>query len=136
MKLYLEHEGDMDKIMAHAILVEFPDEARIRRIIEDEITKGAPAFDAFTKEAAEKKRARKRAWEKEKREFTASSSEMSSLVLAMSQRNQARMARTDSFLDQLAEKYAPKKTKAKRGRKWPTRAFHFLFLLGDPRSVK
>lgn len=109
----------MDLIMANALMAEYPDEARIRDIIETEIEKGAPAFDAFTKESVKKKQARKRKWERENKEYEASAPDMSSLLLAMSQRNQERIAQSDNFLDHLAEKYAPKKkNKSKRGGKW------------------
>ncbi|NXE47813.1 DNJC9 protein, partial [Casuarius casuarius] len=66
---YIDFEGDMDKIMESVLCVDYTDEPRIRKIIQEAIDSGElPAHKAFVKESKQKMSARKRRAEKEAKE--------------------------------------------------------------------
>lgn len=61
IKLYVQHQGDMDAITASALCCSQEDEPRLCSIIQSAITSGeVPAFPAFTQENEKKKRARRK----------------------------------------------------------------------------
>lgn len=61
IKLYLQHEGDMDAITASALCCSQEDEPRLCSMIQDAIDSGeVTAFPAFTHETEKKKRARRK----------------------------------------------------------------------------
>lgn len=60
-RLYLLHEGDMDRIMASAPCSRHEDEPRVRDILQRAIdAKDVPAYRVFIHESARKKATRKR----------------------------------------------------------------------------
>lgn len=60
-RLYLLHEGDMDRIMDSALCRSHEDEPRVREILQQAIdAKDVPAYGAFTHESVKKKRTRRR----------------------------------------------------------------------------
>lgn len=61
IRLYMQHEGDMDAITASVLCSSQEDEPRLCSIIQEAIKSGqVEAFPAFTKESKAKKRARRR----------------------------------------------------------------------------
>uniref|UniRef100_A0AAY4CZK8 DnaJ homolog subfamily C member 9 n=1 Tax=Denticeps clupeoides TaxID=299321 RepID=A0AAY4CZK8_9TELE len=68
-RLYLQHAGDMGRIVESALFSEGDDEARIRGVIQGLIDdKQLPAYRAFTHESTKKRNHRKRKAEKERKE--------------------------------------------------------------------
>ncbi|XP_012693162.2 dnaJ homolog subfamily C member 9 [Clupea harengus] len=68
-RLYVQHEGNMDRIMDSALFAEDGEEPRLRGILQGLIdTEDLPALRAFTHESAKKKSNRKRRAEKERKE--------------------------------------------------------------------
>lgn len=65
IKLYVQHEGDMDAITAAAMCCTQEDEPRIVSLIQAAIDKReAPAYSAFVQETEQKRKSRKkRVWE-------------------------------------------------------------------------
>lgn len=60
-RLYLQHEGDMDRIMESALCSSHDDEPRVRDILKQAIdAKDVPAYKVFTHESAKKKARRRR----------------------------------------------------------------------------
>lgn len=60
-RLYLLHEGDMDRIMESALCSSHEDEPRVRDILRQAVdAKDVPAYRAFTHEGAKKKATRRR----------------------------------------------------------------------------
>lgn len=61
IRLYVQHEGDMDAITASALCCSQEDEPRLCRIIQDAIKSGeVEAFQAFTQESDKKKKTRRK----------------------------------------------------------------------------
>lgn len=60
-RLYIEYDGDMDRIMESALCAETEDEPRVREILQSLIdAQEIPAFRTFTHESAQKRRNRRR----------------------------------------------------------------------------
>lgn len=60
-KLYLLHEGDMDRIMESALCSSHDDEPRVRDVLQQAIdAKEVPAYKVFTHESAKKTSSRRR----------------------------------------------------------------------------
>ncbi|XP_062435642.1 dnaJ homolog subfamily C member 9 [Rhea pennata] len=127
---YVDFEGDMDKIMESVLCVEYTDEPRIRKIIQEAIDSGElPAYKAFVKESKQKMNARKRRAEKEAREAEKTKEELGlgdgedDLKALIQSRNKDRKKEMDDFLAQLEAKYGNnskkggKKAAAKKGKK-------------------
>lgn len=121
-RLYLQHEGNMDLIMASALCSTQEDEPRIADIIQGAIDSGdLPAFRAFTHESKQKKSVRKRKADKEQKEAEEMKKELGmksddSLVAMLQQRQKSREQGFNSFLSDLEAKYS-KKGKAASGKK-------------------
>lgn len=121
-RLYLQHEGDMDLIMASALCSTQEDEPRIADIIQGAIDSGdLPTFRAFTHESKQKKSVRKRKADKEQKEAEEMKKELGmksddSLVAMLQQRQKSREQGFNSFLSDLEAKYS-KKGKATPGKK-------------------
>ncbi|XP_076142036.1 dnaJ homolog subfamily C member 9-like isoform X1 [Alosa pseudoharengus] len=122
MKLYRQHEGDMDAITATALCCTQEDEPRIVSLIQAAIDKGeVPAYSAFAQESEQKRKARKKRAEKEKQEAEEMQREMGldaedSLVMMLKQRQKSREQGFNSFLSDLEAKYS-KPSKPKGGKK-------------------
>uniref|UniRef100_A0A8C4J094 DnaJ homolog subfamily C member 9 n=1 Tax=Dromaius novaehollandiae TaxID=8790 RepID=A0A8C4J094_DRONO len=127
---YVDFEGDMDKIMESVLCVDYTDEPRIRKIIQEAIDSGElPAHKAFVKESKQKMSARKRRAEKEAKEAEKTREELGlgdgedDLKALIQNRNKDRKKEMDDFLAQLEAKYGNnskkggKKTAAKKGKK-------------------
>ncbi|KAF5893879.1 dnaJ subfamily C member 9, partial [Clarias magur] len=68
-RLYLLHEGDMDRIMEAALCCSHDDEPRVRDILQKAVdAKDVPGYRVFTHESAKKKATRRRKAEKEQQE--------------------------------------------------------------------
>ncbi|XP_063048267.1 dnaJ homolog subfamily C member 9-like [Engraulis encrasicolus] len=123
LQQYLQHEGDMDAIMAAALCCTQEDEPRIAALIQDAIAAGdVPKHKAFATESDRKKKARRKRAEKEEREAEEMQKEMGlgseedSLVMMLQQRQKSREQGFNSFLADLEAKYA-KPGKAKGAKK-------------------
>lgn len=123
-KSYMDHKGNMDRIMVSVLCCTYEEEPRIREIIEKAITAGElPAFDAFTNEPEKKKAARKRQANREKREAEKMTKDMGladdedSLKALIQKRQKSREQETDSFLADLEAKYCKKGGKGRAGKK-------------------
>ncbi|XP_068807132.1 dnaJ homolog subfamily C member 9 [Struthio camelus] len=127
---YVDFEGDMDKILESVLCVDYTDEPRIRKIIQEAIDSGElPAYNAFVKESKQKMSARKRRAEKEAREAEKTREELGlgdgedDLKALIQSRNKDRKKEMDDFLAQLEAKYGNnskkggKKMAAKKGKK-------------------
>lgn len=128
IKLYLQHEGDMDTITASALCCSQEDEPRLCSMIQDAIDSGeVTAFPAFTHETEKKKRARRKRADRERQEAEEMQKKMGlddqddSLVMMLKQRQQSREQNFNSFLSDLEAKYskksAPKPQKGKKAKK-------------------
>lgn len=128
IKLYLQHEGDMDAITASALCCSQEDEPRLCSMIQDAIDSGeVTAFPAFTHETEKKKRARRKRADRERQEAEEMQKKMGvddqddSLVMMLKQRQQSREQNFNSFLSDLEAKYskksAPKPQKGKKAKK-------------------
>ncbi|NXP10075.1 DNJC9 protein, partial [Thinocorus orbignyianus] len=125
---YVDFEGDMDRIMESVLCVEYTDEPRIRKIIEEAIDSGeVPSYKSFVKESKQKMIARKRRVEKEAREAEKAKDELGlsgedDLKALIQSRNKDRQKAMDDLLAQLEAKYGNnakkggKKTPAKKGK--------------------
>ncbi|XP_020638843.1 dnaJ homolog subfamily C member 9 [Pogona vitticeps] len=118
---YEDFKGDMDKIMESVLCVDYTDEPRIRKIIQQAIDSGElPSYKAFVKESKQKINARKRRAEKEAKEAEKSREELGlgegedDLKALIQKRNENRKREMDDFLTQMEEKYG---NKAKKGGK-------------------
>ncbi|XP_008942634.1 PREDICTED: dnaJ homolog subfamily C member 9, partial [Merops nubicus] len=126
---YLDFEGDMDRIMESVLCVDYTDEPRIRKIIEEAIEAGeVPSYKAFVKESKRKMSARKRQAEREAKEAEKSKVELGlggedDLKAMIQSRNKDRQKEMEDFLAQMEAKYGNKakkggkKTAAKKGTK-------------------
>lgn len=124
IRLYLQHEGDLDAITASALCSSQEDEPRLCSIIQAAIKSGeVEAFPAFTKESASKKRARRKRADREREEAEEMQKEMGlgeedeSLVMMLKQKQQSREKNFNSFLSDLEAKYSKKSTKPQKGKK-------------------
>jgi len=122
-RLFVEHEGDMDKLFETQLCSFITDEERYRVILDEAIKiKEIPAFDAYVKETAAKRKKRLRKWTKEAKEAaTASKSKQSDGMNSLEQMIMARQAdrkkQQDSFFDDLAAKYCKPKKQRKSSTK-------------------
>lgn len=119
LKLYAQHEGDMDAITVAALCCTQEDEPRIVGLIQKAIAQGeVPSYAAFVKESDQKKRARHKRAQKEKQEAEEMQREMGleaedNLVMMLKQRQKSREQGFNSFLADLEAKYSkPGKSKA------------------------
>lgn len=136
---YIDGEGDMNFILDNVLCSTLDDEARFIQILRDLIRKKElPDFKNFTKESTQRKKQRKRRLEGEKVEAEAYAQELGlgdgqdALQNLIMKRQAQREKDSDSFLDQLAAKYAQPKAKAKGKKKWPLRSTSlklFIFTL-------
>ncbi|NXW57995.1 DNJC9 protein, partial [Eurystomus gularis] len=117
---YVDFEGDMDRIMESVLCVDYTDEPRIRKIIEEAIESGeVPSYKAFVKESKQKNNARKRQAEREAIEAEKTKVELGlsgedDLTALIQSRNRDRKKEMDDFLAQMEAKYG---NKAKKGGK-------------------
>ncbi|XP_028917194.1 dnaJ homolog subfamily C member 9 [Ornithorhynchus anatinus] len=127
---YLDFKGDMNQIMESVLCVQYTDEPRIRKIIQQAVDSGeVPAFNAFIKESKQKTHARKRraqaeAKEAEKcREELGLGGEVDDLKALIQSRQTNRKKEMDDLLAHMEAKYCSsskkggKKTTAKTGKK-------------------
>uniref|UniRef100_A0A3P9JI69 DnaJ homolog subfamily C member 9 n=1 Tax=Oryzias latipes TaxID=8090 RepID=A0A3P9JI69_ORYLA len=124
IRLYVQHEGDLDEIMASALCCSQEDEPRLCGIIEAAIKSGeVEAFPSFTQESDKKKRARRKRADREKEEAEEMQKKMGlsdkddSLVMMLKQRQQSREKNFNSFLSDLEAKYSKKSSKPQKGKK-------------------
>ncbi|KAM8738775.1 dnaJ homolog subfamily C member 9 [Acanthopagrus schlegelii] len=122
--LYVQHEGNMDAIVASVMCSSQEDEPRLCSLIQAAIDSGdVEAFPAFTKESVKKKRARRKRADRERQEAEEMQKEMGlgdqddSLVMMLQQRQKSREQNYNSFLSDLEAKYSKKSGKSKRGKK-------------------
>ncbi|PAA71226.1 hypothetical protein BOX15_Mlig012115g1, partial [Macrostomum lignano] len=135
-KAYLEFDGDMDKVLESVLFADYPDEDRIAGIIRQLIDSGeVPAFEAFTAEPAAKKARRKRAYERERREFDKANAEEkrrngkgivgledeaeeeNGLAKAIQLNMRQRAGAMESLIDSLAAKYGGSGSGGKKAKK-------------------
>ncbi|XP_027863205.1 dnaJ homolog subfamily C member 9 [Xiphophorus couchianus] len=124
IRLYVQHEGDMDAITASALCSSQEDEPRLCRIIQAAIKSGeVEAFRAFTKESQAKKRARRKRADRERVEAEEMQKEMGlgedeeSLVMMLKKNQQSRERNFNSLMSDLEAKYSQKGTKPQKGKK-------------------
>ncbi|XP_022054044.1 dnaJ homolog subfamily C member 9 [Acanthochromis polyacanthus] len=124
IRLYVQHQGDMDAITASALCCSQEDEPRLCSIIRAAIDGGeVTSFPAFTQESNKKKRARRKRADRERQEAEEMQKEMGlgdeedSLVMMLKQKQKSREQNFNSFLSDLEAKYAKKTPKGKRGKK-------------------
>ncbi|XP_053495079.1 dnaJ homolog subfamily C member 9 [Ictalurus furcatus] len=119
-RLYLQHEGDMDRIMESALCSSHDDEPRVRDILKQAIdAKDVPAYKVFTHESAKKKARRRRKAENEQQEAEELQREMGlntedSLVAMIQQRQKSKEKDFNSLISDLEAKYCKKSSKGKR----------------------
>eukprot|EP00095_Tigriopus_kingsejongensis_P000682 maker-scaffold340_size202118-snap-gene-1.26 protein:Tk00682 transcript:maker-scaffold340_size202118-snap-gene-1.26-mRNA-1 annotation:"dnaj homolog subfamily c member 9" len=120
---YLEGEGNMDFILDNVLCCTLDDEERFSDILRNLVeTEELPPMKKFTRESAQKKKRRKQRLEAEKDEAETYAQELGlgqgddALKNMIMKRQAQREQDSDSFLDQLAAKYAKpqKKTKGKK----------------------
>ncbi|KAB5555244.1 hypothetical protein PHYPO_G00031270 [Pangasianodon hypophthalmus] len=122
-KLYLLHEGDMDRIMESALCSSHDDEPRVRNILQQAIDdKDVPVYRVFTHESAKKKATRRRKAEKEQQEAEELQREMGlstedSLVAMIQRRQKSKEKDFNSFISDLEAKYCKKSSKGKKAKK-------------------
>lgn len=76
-RLYMQHKGDMDRILESALFAEGDEDKRIRGILQGLVdAQEIPAFKTFTHESTKKKNNRRRRAEREKREAEQMQKEM------------------------------------------------------------
>ncbi|KAK2824463.1 hypothetical protein Q5P01_021638 [Channa striata] len=124
IQLYVQHQGDMDVLMASALCSSQEDEPRLCSIIQDAIKKKeVPSFPAFTRESEKKKRARRKRADRERQEAEEMQKEMGlgdqddSLVMMLQQRQKSREHNFNSFLSDLEAKYSKKSGNSQRGKR-------------------
>ncbi|XP_037542031.1 dnaJ homolog subfamily C member 9 [Nematolebias whitei] len=124
IRLYVQHEGDMDAITASALCCSQEDEPRLCCIIQDAIKSGeVEAFQAFTQESDKKKKTRRKRADRERQEAEEMQKEMGlgdkddSLVMMLKQRQQSREKNFNSFLSDMEAKYSQKSAKPPKGKK-------------------
>ncbi|XP_066996762.1 dnaJ homolog subfamily C member 9 [Anabrus simplex] len=121
-RAYLDGKGDMDFILEAVPFSNTEEEGRLRELILKMIKNNeVPEYSAFVNETPRKRERRKRKWQKEAEEAERMRDEMgldtqNDLKALIRSRQEARADQIGSFLDHLAEKYAPKK-KDSGGRK-------------------
>ncbi|XP_035028799.1 dnaJ homolog subfamily C member 9 [Hippoglossus stenolepis] len=122
IKLYVQHEGEMNAIMASALCCSQEDEPRLCSIIQAAIEKKeVTAFPAFTQESVKKKRARRKRADREREEAEEAQKELGlgdeedSLVMMLKQKQKSREQNFNSFLSDLETKYSKKSGKSPRG---------------------
>lgn len=122
-RLYLLHEGNMDRIMESALCSSHDDEPRLRDILQQAVdAEDVPAFKVFTHESVKKKATRRRKAEKEQLEAEELQKEMGlstedSLVAMIQQRQKSKEKNFNSFMADLEAKYCKKPSKAKKAKK-------------------
>uniref|UniRef100_A0A8C6LYZ9 DnaJ homolog subfamily C member 9 n=1 Tax=Nothobranchius furzeri TaxID=105023 RepID=A0A8C6LYZ9_NOTFU len=110
IRLYVQHEGDLDSIMASALCCTQDDEPRLCSIIQAAIKSGdVEAFPAFCQESGKKKKAR--------RKRVLSFILISCLCFVLQQKQQSREKNFNSFLSDLEAKYSKKVSKPPKGKK-------------------
>lgn len=124
IRLYVQHQGDMDAITVSALCCSQEDEPRLCSIIQAAIDSGeVTSFPAFTQESDKKKRARRKRADRERQEAEEMQKEMGlgdeddSLMKMLKQKQKSREQNFNSFLSDLEAKYAKKTPKGKRGKK-------------------
>uniref|UniRef100_A0A1A7YN69 DnaJ homolog subfamily C member 9 n=1 Tax=Iconisemion striatum TaxID=60296 RepID=A0A1A7YN69_9TELE len=124
IRLYVQHEGDLDAITASALCCTQEDEPRLCSIIQAAIKSGdVEAFPAFIQESDKKKKARRKRADKERQEAEEMQKEMglgdedNSLVMMLKQKQQSREKNFNSFLSDLEAKYSKKVSKPPKGKK-------------------
>ncbi|MCI4383969.1 hypothetical protein PGIGA_G00032860 [Pangasianodon gigas] len=122
-RLYLLHEGDMDRIMESALCSSHDDEPRVRDILQQAIdAKDVPVYRIFTHESAKKKATRRRKAEKEQQEAEELQREMGlstedSLVAMIQRRQKSKEKDFNSLISDLEAKYCKKSSKGKKAKK-------------------
>ncbi|KAG5280340.1 hypothetical protein AALO_G00088000 [Alosa alosa] len=121
-RLYIEFDGDMDRIMESALCAETEDEPRIREVLQRLIeAQEIPAYRAFTHESAQKRRNRRGKVEMEREEAETKQKEMGitsedSLTALIKRKQQSNEQKFNSLISDLEEKYCeeePKRSGAK-----------------------
>ncbi|VDM43647.1 unnamed protein product [Toxocara canis] len=117
---FIKNKGDMNKIMDEVIGLTYEDEDRVRKIIDKMIEKGElKATRYYAAEPAKRKEKRRKAAEKEAKEAEQvlrelkakeGTTELKALI-------RKRQLDRDSFLDDLAAKYAKPSAKGKKKKK-------------------
>ncbi|KAL2101733.1 hypothetical protein ACEWY4_003494 [Coilia grayii] len=122
-RLYTQHEGDMDQIMAAALFAEDDEEPRIRGILQDLVdAEELPAYKAFTHESAKKRSSRKRRAQKEREEAEELQKEMGissndSLEALIKRRQKSSEHGFNSLIAGLEAKYCQSGSKGSSKRK-------------------
>ncbi|KEY66839.1 hypothetical protein S7711_05193 [Stachybotrys chartarum IBT 7711] len=133
---YEQHEGNMDLVFETVILSDVvEDDARFRKIIDEAIkSEDVPAFPAYTKESRKKRQARVKNAKAEAEEAEVYAKELgvhdklygnkksrkreeSSEDVLAALISKRQHARSENFLDHLAEKYGATSAKTKKGKK-------------------
>ncbi|NXG17901.1 DNJC9 protein, partial [Grallaria varia] len=115
---YLNFNGDMDRIMESVMCVDYTDEPRIRKMIEQAIDSGElPSYKAFVRESKQKMMSRRKRVEKEAKEAKKTKEELgvggeNELQALIQRRSKDREREMDEFLAQLEAKYG---NNAKKG---------------------
>ncbi|XP_062388517.1 dnaJ homolog subfamily C member 9-like [Sardina pilchardus] len=121
-RLYIEFDGDMDRIMESALCAETEDEPRIRKVLQSLIeAQEIPAYRAFTHESAHKRRNRRGKVAMEREEAEARQREMGissedSLTALIKRKQQSNEQKFNSLISDLEDKYCedePKRKSAK-----------------------
>ncbi|XP_068423642.1 dnaJ homolog subfamily C member 9 [Clinocottus analis] len=123
IQLYMQHEGNMDAIMASTMCCSQKDEPRLCSIIQAAIQNGeVTSLPAFTQETYKKKVARRKRAAKEEEEAEEMKKEMglgdehNSLVMMLKQSQKSREENFNNFLSDIEAKYS-KKSEPKKGKK-------------------
>lgn len=118
---YKDFKGDMDKIMESVLCVDYADEPRIRKVIQQAIESGeVPSYKVFVKESKQKMNARKRRAQEEAKEAEKTREELGlgegedDLKALIESRNKDRKKEMDDFLAQMEAKYGNNSKKGGR----------------------
>uniref|UniRef100_A0A183EJF3 J domain-containing protein n=1 Tax=Gongylonema pulchrum TaxID=637853 RepID=A0A183EJF3_9BILA len=108
---YINHNGDMRKILDTVLGVTYEDEERLRSMINEMIEAGE--LKATRKFLAEPEKRKSRRIRAAKREAESKEGE-GALVELIQNRQKQKLASLDAFCDSLAQKYAKKPRRAKK----------------------
>ncbi|KAG5280339.1 hypothetical protein AALO_G00087990 [Alosa alosa] len=120
-RLYMQYEGDMDRIMDAALFAEDQEEPRIRAVLQGLVdAEELPAYRTFTHESAKKKSNRKRRADKERKEAEEMQKEMGissndSLEALIKRRQKSSEHGFNSLIAGLEAKYCQSGSKGAKG---------------------
>ncbi|XP_019715961.1 dnaJ homolog subfamily C member 9 [Hippocampus comes] len=121
LQLYMQHQGDMDAILASALCSSHDDEPRLGDIIRAAVKDGeVEEFPAFAQESNKKKRARRKRADRERKEAEEMQKAMGlgqdydSLRMMIKQKHASREQSFNNFLSDMETKYSKKGGKSSK----------------------